>query len=626
MRKTVTIAAGIAVIAMMQVGGARAALNDDLLGSDTLFEVTRFLVDVGGGSCPGAGALTYRGGGSSRGEDAITAQVGSNAAPTQFIAPMSRFLRTDACKYGNGVTAEGFAHALDGLAVVRSATDFDACVGVAASGSVAVTERNGVGGLQCRTCSGGNYTYTSIVDVLRLVFSGLENDTESIALQDCNSDVRRSIVADWENIFQGTCPGEECATSPVRHAYRRADLSGTTDTFLSFLDLPSISEVPFCNGIDLEDNDPIRVDCATAPTGFVAPGDVVDGSAFDPSGQYEEVCGKDGTLGLVQAVFVPENNPLEVEYPTTVCQTGVFGFAPAPFGNDPCFNGGPQLFQLCLTPAYSLTPGGEELFDCQNLLFGNFPTFFQQGPDPDARVYNFHTRQANGQFIQDSTQRDIIGAFYRQHATHTLTGGSTCQQPDSTTQIGCLAQASNCTIGFAGLAAADQVAGTNALQVDGIDATAANVRRISLCAEDGTTLCATDDDCATTCGLPNPYPLSRFLFANTVLGYVDDSPTDGFVDGIATGICIGGSEDGKGCNTSAPACAGGGTCTAKNTLASVNPQTAGAEDALAVCFGDRFYADPAALAGGFIPLTSTTPGSPGQTATLIVDFDESVCN
>ena len=58
-------------------------------------------------------------------------------------------------------------------------------------------------------------------------------------------------------MFKDGCATGACSGG-LRHAYRRDDLSGTTDSFLDLLQLQTISNTPFCNGTERQDSDPIR--------------------------------------------------------------------------------------------------------------------------------------------------------------------------------------------------------------------------------------------------------------------------------------------------------------------------------------------------------------------------------
>ena len=77
-----------------------------------------------------------------------------------------------------------------------------------------------------------------------------------IAEKDCASEVRTTLINTWGNMFQGGCTNSNC--TQLKHAFRRDDVSGTTDTFLELLALPAITATPFCNGNEAQDLDPLE--------------------------------------------------------------------------------------------------------------------------------------------------------------------------------------------------------------------------------------------------------------------------------------------------------------------------------------------------------------------------------
>lgn len=135
----------------------------------------------------------------------------------------------------------------------------------------------------------------------------------------CGGDLRRSVALSWANVTEN-CTAATCST-PVKRLLRRGDASGTTDTFLAVLNLPSIrnnpspvqsgipvSGSPFCNGNDQRDNDPIRVACSV---GTAAQSGLQDMSCsryvLDDKGNTDT---RDdivvNSLGLLLPVFPPE--------------------------------------------------------------------------------------------------------------------------------------------------------------------------------------------------------------------------------------------------------------------------------------------------------------------------------
>jgi len=97
--------------------------------------------------------------------------------------------------------------------------------------------------------------------VLRQIYVGMDPAVgNNVFARDCNSDARKAIVNNWDNVFHGTVTsctdshpsvpgaggaGYDQANSivepGVRHAFRRDDESGTTDVFLGQLGLSGIN-------------------------------------------------------------------------------------------------------------------------------------------------------------------------------------------------------------------------------------------------------------------------------------------------------------------------------------------------------------------------------------------------
>jgi hypothetical protein len=313
----------------------------------------------------------------------------------------------------------------------------------------------------------------------------------------CTSDVRRSLVSQWDNIIQAnpaTCTGQaSCGT--LRRLYRRADDSGTTDTFLSLLGLASVrsgsgeEQEPFCNGRERQDNDPIRRTCL--------PDDDVCGAL--PSG-----------MGLVQAVElyqvlnVSPANMLAAWYPTTPCTTGVFVLRDAPIlpggaSATTCPDGAPQILGQCLTPqsgpanATGTAIGG-------NCLNSQLNTSFLTPGGNDGRAFNRELRSSAGNMRNELIQGQTVptGITNAVHRTRSRAGGTggQCLSADATLSIGCIAGNVACSLGFAGREATDNPSTPVAVAapVGGVTPTVANIQNAT-------------------------YPLARRLYINSILGF-----------------------------------------------------------------------------------------------------------
>jgi ABC-type phosphate transport system substrate-binding protein len=147
----------------------------------------------------------------------------------------------------------------------------------------------------------------------------------------------------------------------------------------------------------------------------------------------------------------------------------------------------------------------------------------------DGRVYNLHPHNASGGAyvtqpytysgaftppVPATGGRQVVGAFYRLHETRTAVtgfsscvGDNCCSQDDSTDQIGCLVGANPCSIGFAGENALNQEVATIP------NGGGAAVPRTTF----GASINGVEN--LTACVLNGSYPLSRFLYVSTMIGY-----------------------------------------------------------------------------------------------------------
>lgn len=322
-----------ATFLVLGIGGASNAFAQlQLRGSDTLEDVTKDAVSAAGLTA----SITYVGGGSGAGENAM---VGG----TQVIAPMSREIGAALCKPASQQLLVG----LDGLAIVagnQTGGDSTSLTPATAddcsdtiSGGATLTVAGCVANDGCATA--GQYTFSSWKDVLAMIYGGQNHTTnaQTFAAADgactyvappneatadaacatagfpgevcypnnkcgnpattnhrnparinCLNPVRVALVNTYGNIFQDVAPTASCRTgacTSLRHAFRRDDLSGTTDTFDSLVGLLTIANPtkfttgnlpepdrvalanPFCNAgerplnkgdSDYADLDPIR--------------------------------------------------------------------------------------------------------------------------------------------------------------------------------------------------------------------------------------------------------------------------------------------------------------------------------------------------------------------------------
>jgi hypothetical protein len=212
-----------------------------------------------------------------------------------------------------------------------------------------------------------------------------------------------------------------------------------------------------------QDNDPIRRPC-------------LGGTTNSPQRSGEEVCNIDGALGLVLPVpssdFIPQAYPGLVQYPTNTCDGGFTLANPpnvytcAPRGNRhfaECPNGDAQWGGMCWVP--TSTASGTQCVATRSTVAA---AQIRSLGSPDGRAYNVHMFDGStslGRYIQEqvvtgsgTVSLDFVGGYGRIHQVETVFPSSGtplagCQQSSAPNQIGCLAQADPCSIGFAGDAA-----------------------------------------------------------------------------------------------------------------------------------------------------------------------------
>ena len=629
-----------ALVASLVLGLAGTASSQalQLRGSDTLFTFTNDLIDICEPNIT-AGELIYRGGGSTLGETEMETD-------NQQIAPMSRFIDSGTCTLSTN-KAQGCKVALDAIGLFSDDAEANTCDTVRHTGFMQVLDLNGVAGLDngtaggaCPGCVDGpitpgvndHYEFSDWRDALRIVYGGqhdhktadacaeLPPSRSAAATKFCNSDVRHTLVANWNNLFEegAGCNGADPdACTQLKHAFRRDDVSGTTDVFLELLALPAIANVPFCNGREMEDEDPVRRDCSE---------DITQPANTAGTNGYEQVCNtvaratlgasangfqtpvgtnmnpgwrggptvnpanaESADLGLVIPIVIPPVDPYhDIVGCSALAVGGQFRYASMPLGGISaaqlrCPDGNARVGGQCQWPVRVVS--GVARFGCINKK-GNLPgarTIINM----DGRVYNLIARNPDGsiQTVPRVDAADIAGgqpeyqvqlhhSFYRIHSTATIPGGvpdgatTGCRLPDATEQIGCLVHASPCSVGFAGLAG-DLLNPNKPLALRAPNATGGallptqtNVRRLNDPTGTGTT-------CAAAGDFDIRYPLARNLWFNAFDGFEG-------ADGIARNF---------------------------DNI----PNTRREQD-LIKCACDRFYADQAAAGAGFITLSALGAG------------------
>jgi hypothetical protein len=238
-KKRIAFASIVAVAGVTGVGAFDQV--PAMLGADSMKDLTIAIIN----NCTALHTLgdpiRYDGIGSVVGEVALRT-IGFGAK--QMVAPMSRPLGSAIC---NGPTAtqrqgaEGMVIALAGLAIVGN------------SGTVGPEGLDYAGTPQD--------PFNNWREVLRIIYTGMPKSVgNNVFLRDCNSQARKDIVNNWDNVFHGTV--NACTDSHpsvqgtgaagydqtnsiiepgIRHAFRPDDESGVTEVFLLQLNLSPIN-------------------------------------------------------------------------------------------------------------------------------------------------------------------------------------------------------------------------------------------------------------------------------------------------------------------------------------------------------------------------------------------------
>ena len=450
---------------------------------------------------------------------------------------------TNGNEFATRTNTEDLMVGLDGIVI--EANSITACTNELANATSANSfQVNDTSGNPVTSCPGcdmtGHYTLADSIDLLRLVYGGMHHDGTTF---DCNGNVRRTLIKSWNTLFTAACGTAQC-TGGLTHAWRRSDLSGTTDAFVSLVGfgargIGTLSTAPvgaarkvnpFCNSADatfvptvacagitpspctatqacdtngfcmpasfggssdFSDADPIRTTCAT--------GEQVCNSGLSSNGQA--LTAISGTLGVVLPILLPDNNPAPAAsdvYPTQLCSAGKFALVSSGNNHEKC-PGGPNFLGDCFQPFFQANAADTQHFNCiakSNAHSTGTPTGL------DGRAWNLPVKlgAGGGLYNVDANGRENIFSAYRIHVTTAITGTTPiCTQTDDTLQIGCLVNSDPCSIGYAGRQA-DVPAANEALSVNHIFPTDTNISNL------------------VTGGTP-VYPIARRLFFASVVGF-----------------------------------------------------------------------------------------------------------
>ena len=502
-----------------------------LTGSDTLNDVMDYLLTelkaTGAVSPNGSGGVdVYDGVGSSAGErqmegspssteDTCTPNDGDglpeNNPGCQEISPMSRAMDNSICEDDQAATnAEGLQVCQDGLSVI--AKNGDHCPG----GDGGVRTQGTLPGTSY-VLGSGNFTGANAwKDVLRILYTGFLNtaavpSSGSDRVARCSSPERQALIDNWHMLFEGGGAGCAAGCSNVVRALRRDDSSGTTQVFLEILgvavNLPQrtslttfgggCSTVPqnfaFCDGGENEVIYPTGASCATG-------GDPIKTACC----AGEDLCGSDGTMGVVMAVRSPLADTA-LAFPANQCTRGAFARVQFIATSEPvCPDGTSPSAGRCRLPYYN--NNGVRDFNCLNPIASQPPQL--AAGSVDGRAYNFIARTSAGQVLytqgsypEAATWRLDMAAIRNSfpYAAGPYTAAQLrCQQSSATTLISCIvAQPDCCTIGWAGREAAliePYATAHEALDINGFGITDAEIQT-------------------------QQYPFWRWLYVNAINGF-----------------------------------------------------------------------------------------------------------
>jgi cysteine-rich repeat protein len=336
MRTALGIAATLLVGGGAVAAGATGTLTvpTTWYGSDTLQVVTWDVLGGNGNAgdtnlAPGQ-SPQYLSGGSGAGQSAMLTSLSPSAASVahQWAAPMSKMMTNGVCGttgtsvFGanNGTSAQnasGIVIGMDAVDIYSSTTSGGASAcSTPNDGTNSLTSDGLVSsGSSSAIFGGGGTNSQNWKWALALLYGGLDYSSPASGtgfnLPDCNSTARRNLVANWSTLFQNNCGNGNAVCSdathkalgaggtatPLWHAFRRDDASGTSDVFSAILGIqgkggglsPSMTKLsgfgisPYCNVMNW-DNTANNSGCSnTGGTNghdqFLGPGGIPDPSS-----------------------------------------------------------------------------------------------------------------------------------------------------------------------------------------------------------------------------------------------------------------------------------------------------------------------------------------------------------
>jgi cysteine-rich repeat protein len=279
-----------------------------------------------------------------------------------------------------------------------------------------------------------------------------------------------------------------------------------------------------------QDNDPIRRTC-------------LGGATNNHNRAGEEVCNIDGALGLVVPMVDSDwmlrlPTPLK-QYPTNQCNTFGFGSSPTVFTcairgtgtkhSGECPNGDQLIAGGCYVPIDTLSVAGgtSQCVATKATVAVSARTL----TNPDGRHYNVQMHDGTNppspaligyaQYNIPSlgATLDFAAGYNRIHQVETAVGPANvaCQMVDMTDQIGCLAQADPCSIGYAGDGSKGWTGHANGAAGGGGVAGGIDAMRVAQVYPNTTTV--------QLLGQAGEYQVARKLYLASLVGFGNLAPT-----------------------------------------------------------------------------------------------------
>ncbi len=285
MNKSLFLAACFVASAGAAMVGALTFATQPYVGSDTEYNITNQAILTSGLGNTSVGTPPhnwdahtnplgdYSGGGSGTAEVAMVSKAAGGAG--QQTGPMSRMLKggagKNACAAAQATlnNASGIVIGIDAARVYAAnsviSTHQTACNG-ALTDPLCTKDTGGIAFDNASPAAVAGLHVTGWRDILALLYGGLDRTTN---VTDCNGASRKTLVKNWNYLFEGTCPNQFGVCAPdgsctpgstcsdgvtlcyngLTRAWRRDDSSGTADVFSSLIGITAATVDQLGNAI-----------------------------------------------------------------------------------------------------------------------------------------------------------------------------------------------------------------------------------------------------------------------------------------------------------------------------------------------------------------------------------------